>query len=366
MQWRRCLVTLTLVCTLLFLASKDLLKNKSLPKLRASTESIKSELIRRVPERKTLQVNCDAILKSDSDEIKKANTIMANFTRNGISDSDFIHLTSDCANYKRVRQFGFHEISEEEKYFPVAYSILLYKDVEQAERLLRSIYSVVNLYCFHVDLDSKPEVHKAIQGIADCFHNVFVVSRKEYIVYAGFSRLQADLNCMENLLQRKEKWKYFINLPSQQFPLKTNREIVEILKIYNGANDIEGLTGERTIKTRFKFRYIYKHVPKEVKPKIFKTTILKDSPPYNVTVVKASAYGIFSREFVEFVIQNRIARTILDWFRDVLSPDEYYWATLQYNPQLGTPGTFYKGLFLVFSMHMIHFIVLYWHCSLIS
>ena len=147
---------------------------------------------------------------------------------------------------------------------------------------------------------------------------------------------------MSDLLHRGKKWKYFINLPSQEFPIKTNQEIVKILKIYNGANDIEGITGSRALQNRYKFRYIYKHVDSQVKPKIYKTKLTKDDPPYNITVVKGSAYGVFSRAFVEYVTENRVARELLDWFRDVLSPDEYYWATLHHNPHIGTPGA-YKG-----------------------
>jgi len=36
------------------------------------------------------------------------------------------------------------------------------------------------------------------------------------------------------------RWRYLINTAGQAFPLRTNEEIVEILRIYNGTNDIEG------------------------------------------------------------------------------------------------------------------------------
>ena len=36
------------------------------------------------------------------------------------------------------------------------------------------------------------------------------------------------------------KWRYFINLTGQEFPLKTNWDIVKILKVLRGANNIEG------------------------------------------------------------------------------------------------------------------------------
>lgn len=41
-------------------------------------------------------------------------------------------------------------------------------------------------------------------------------------------------------LVRYSEWKYFINMAGEEFPLKTNRQIVEVLKALKGANDGEG------------------------------------------------------------------------------------------------------------------------------
>ncbi|KAL4239490.1 Beta-1 [Mactra antiquata] len=319
----------------------NLLRDVSVP------EAIGLSANTHVSERFVHNVRCDELMKGSKSEIEKAKKIMQNknYTRKAISDYDYIQLTQNCDKFKLDRKYNMH-ISEEEKQISVAYSILLYKDVEQAERLFRAIYSPNNLYCFHVDANSNQSIHEAVDGIAKCFDNVIVVSRKEYVVYSGFTRLQADLNCMSDLLRMEQKWDYFINLPSQQFPLKTNAEIAKILKIYNGANDIEGITGNRRLAHRFTFRHIYKEEPmKNTKLRPFKLNQKKEDPPFNITVVKGSAYGIFSRDFVNFVINSYQARTILDWFHDVLSPDEYYWATLNYNHQLEAPGSsFYKGV----------------------
>ena len=35
--------------------------------------------------------------------------------------------------------------------FPIAFSILYYKDLVQVERLLRAIYRPNNVYCLHMD-----------------------------------------------------------------------------------------------------------------------------------------------------------------------------------------------------------------------
>ena len=52
--------------------------------------------------------------------------------------------------------------------------------------------------------------------------------------------------------------------------------------------------------------------------------------------------GAFSRAFMEFVFNSPIAKELLDWSRDTYSPDEHYWATLNYNTHLRAPGG-YKG-----------------------
>ena len=52
--------------------------------------------------------------------------------------------------------------------------------------------------------------------------------------------------------------------------------------------------------------------------------------------------GAFSRAFIEFVQSSPVAKELLDWSRDTYSPDEHYWATLNYNTHIHSPGG-YKG-----------------------
>jgi beta-1,3-galactosyl-O-glycosyl-glycoprotein beta-1,6-N-acetylglucosaminyltransferase/N-acetyllactosaminide beta-1,6-N-acetylglucosaminyltransferase len=49
---------------------------------------------------------------------------------------------------------------------------------------------------------------------------------------------------MRQNLERNTKWKYFINLTGQEFPLKTNKELVRIFTALRGANDITGTTNQ--------------------------------------------------------------------------------------------------------------------------
>ena len=39
-----------------------------------------------------------------------------------------------------------------------------------------------------------------MKAIANCLPNVFIASKLEDVIYEGYSRLQADINCMTDLL----------------------------------------------------------------------------------------------------------------------------------------------------------------------
>lgn len=111
--------------------------------------------------------------------------------------------------------------------------------MQNFERLLRAIYTPQNIYCVHVDKKAPASVFIAINAITSCFPNVFMVSKTVDVVYAGWTRVQADLNCMADLYNTSTTWKYFINLCGQDFPLKTNLEIVQALRSLKGGNSLE-------------------------------------------------------------------------------------------------------------------------------
>lgn len=111
--------------------------------------------------------------------------------------------------------------------------------MQNFERLLRAIYAPQNIYCVHVDKKAKASVVSAITAITSCFPNVFMVNQSLTIIYGAWPRVQADLNCMADLYNSTTKWKYFMNLCGQDFPLKTNLEIVRMLRWLKGKNSLE-------------------------------------------------------------------------------------------------------------------------------
>lgn len=205
---------------------------------------------------------------------------------------------------------------------------------------------------FFFSIDSKSPAHfkQAIHSITDCFPNVFISTRSERIIYASFNRLQADLNCMHDLVQPNYShpnlvgkqfnpgWNYLLNLAHTEFPLRTNYELVRILSLFNGANDIEVITN--FTKDRIDYRWIIKRNMTNNEDYLFKTDIIKGPVPHNYKIVKGITYCSFSRRFVEYALFDRYAQNLLEWSKDTYSPDEWYWATLQYNINFNPPGGF--------------------------
>lgn len=290
------------------------------------------------------KVTCSELLfNSQNEDVRKAaHSFMATYVPVLPTEEEFIRMTSNCDNFKQKYNYLAEPFSEEEKDFPLAFNILAHRDVAQIELLLRTLYAPQNSYCIHIDAKASKGVHDAIKSLAKCFSNVFIASKLERIVYAGISRLNADLNCMKDHLQSPIKWKYLLNMAAQAYPLKTNREMVQILKIYNGSNDIEGLYG----RTYLNFRYVNEWKESYLDtnhPRLEKTGRLHRSLPHNLGFVKGSAYGIFSRDFVDYVINDRVAIDLLDWSVNTWSPDEHYWAILHHtysNPHIHPPGSY--------------------------
>jgi hypothetical protein len=184
-------------------------------------------------------INCAEILKENALEFNRALTFnIENLYK--YTSEDYIEMTRNCSAFIANRGYITHHLTEEERKFPIAYSILMYKNVEQTERLLRAIYRPQNVYCIHVDLKSDEATYKAMVKLTHCFNNLVMIKERISVVWGEMSVLEPELLCMKTLLQRNKRWKYFINLTGQEFPLKTNYELVSILKAYNGANDVDG------------------------------------------------------------------------------------------------------------------------------
>lgn len=240
-----------------------------------------------------------------------------------------------CPQYRIQSHYITSPLSEEEAAFPLAYIMVIHKDFDTFERLFRAIYMPQNVYCVHVDSKATDTFKEEVRQLLSCFPNAFLASRMEPVVYGGFSRLQADLNCMKDLVASKVPWKYVLNTCGQDFPLKTNKEIINHLKRFKGKNITPGVLPPAYIVVRTK----YVHQERKGKDGYFmhKTNILKTPPPHQLIIYFGTAYVALTRDFVNFILNDERAIALLEWSKDTYSPDEHFWVTLNRIP--GVPGS---------------------------
>ncbi|XP_067608080.1 N-acetyllactosaminide beta-1,6-N-acetylglucosaminyl-transferase isoform X3 [Pseudorca crassidens] len=310
-SWKQCLFCVSLVTGLIFVFvyNHELWENKNFLGASLSNASLLAEACRQIFKGKVFYPTENALKTALSE--------------------------STCYEYIAQSQYITEALSEEEAGFPLAYMMTVHKDFGTFERLFRAIYMPQNVYCVHVDEKATDPFKDAVKQLLSCFPNAFLASKMEPVVYGGISRLQADLNCIKDLAGSEVPWKYAINTCGQDFPLKTNREIVQYLKGFKGKNITPGVLPPDHAIGRTK--YVHQELLSKRNSYMIKTAKLKTPPPHNMTIYFGTAYVALTREFANFVLQDQRALDLLSWSKDTYSPDEHFWVTLNRIP--GVPGS---------------------------
>ena len=122
------------------------------------------------------------------------------------------------------------QVTEDEKSLQLAFSIVLHSNLGLLEAQLAALFRPQNAYCIYIDQKAPDSFYQAVTNLIECYKSkfpnavIFIKENPVPIYWSDFSLLQADLECMQELLFRHEKWKYFINqagtaLPSVRFVL---------------------------------------------------------------------------------------------------------------------------------------------------
>ncbi|XP_066092629.1 beta-1,3-galactosyl-O-glycosyl-glycoprotein beta-1,6-N-acetylglucosaminyltransferase 7-like isoform X2 [Saccopteryx bilineata] len=262
-------------------------------------------------------------------EGKEAAPQVAKFCKNTHESEILAHLhtAGNCSWMTQGLHFISRPLSAEEGNFSLAYVITGHKELAMFVQLLRAIYVPQNVYCIHID-EKAPKKHMtAVQTLINCFENIFISSKREKGANTGFLRLQAEINCMKDLVQSKLQWNYVINLCRQDFPIKTNREITHHIRSkWNDKNNTPGVIQPANIKSKTS------QSPPKSTPEgnvyVSPNKGFKGEPPHNLTIYFGSAYYVLTRKFVQFVLSDIRARDMLQWSKDIRCPERHYWVTL--------------------------------------
>lgn len=239
-----------------------------------------------------------------------------------------------CARFKRERKYITKPLSQEEAEYPIAYSIVIHKQVQTFERLLRAIYHPQNYYCVHVDEKSSDQFKEIVRDIISCFPNI-VMAESVSIYYESYYRVVADINCMKAL--DKFDYKYLFNLCGQDFPIKTNLQLVRDCKKLNGTNELESMDAIQARKIGrvldgYDLRpdkayvgwqgvthYMHRNEHKDRTEAELATVMGRDDHLFWV----GSAYFLLSQPAVSHILRSEKIQRLFSFVKDSFTPDEW-------------------------------------------
>ena len=146
--------------------------------------------------------------------------------------------SSNCSSYFEVIK-RLPDVPSEDL-VPLAFSHLIHQQPSIFEALMATFYHPLNAHCIYLDNKTKPEIRQAILSIVNCYQtryskakeNIFVLNFTQPIQWGTFSIVQAEVECLELLLNQYLNWKYYINLAGSELPIKTLKEVSEVLTKY--------------------------------------------------------------------------------------------------------------------------------------
>lgn len=122
----------------------------------------------------------------------------------------------------------------------IGYLILVHRFPEQFKRLFKATHDPRNSYVVHVDKNSGETLDADIRDFLQPYSNAEVMEGRAAL-WGGYSLVDAELRGMEHLLAMDGNWSHFINLSGQDFPLKTQPQIIAHLRAHPNREYIKVL-----------------------------------------------------------------------------------------------------------------------------
>ena len=269
-----------------------------------------------------IDANCSALAAGDERELKEVEERLRTW-ENVQSEDEFLKSLDNCSHITEEYFNNFYT-SPEEKSFPLAYTLVVHTNVRQVLRLLKVIYRPHNLYCIHPDAKQGSNFSKGFLSISRCLKNVFVASKLENVSYEHHSIMDAQLNCIEDLMQYDHaRWKYVINLCGRELPLMTNRKIVQSLMKLNSTSVIKPHEMSERDLQRFAFK-----IAVDSHGHAYYTQIKLGPVPFGIKIYKAMNYMALTRPFITFLLNNATAIVFRKYLEDVRTPEEHFFGSM--------------------------------------
>uniref|UniRef100_A0A0K0EJJ6 Glyco_tran_10_N domain-containing protein n=2 Tax=Strongyloides stercoralis TaxID=6248 RepID=A0A0K0EJJ6_STRER len=246
-------------------------------------------------------------------------------------------FSTSCAHIKSRGYYPDKPLTEEEANFPLAFSINVYTDYLKLEQQFAIMYAPQNHYCYGIDKKSDPIFKTKVYSLAKCFPNIYIVKNEKNLDHSGVNGNLYNYECMK--LLNDKNYKYLFLLQNDDAPLKTDLELVKILKIYNSTIDMnigdpiskKPIIINRRKSLKFKALKMFKKHDKRYHNKALGKTKIK--------IQKGLLQATISKKTVDYIINEINIKKLLD-ILNTKKPysDEVLWPTIFTNSYLQVPG----------------------------
>lgn len=298
----------------LYVTARGIVKKRDLTNVYVPTTSIEN-----------IKLNCPAVLHGGKEIMKYRHWTFhyANIEKD-LFDSEDV-----CTTIRQYFVFEKTPLSEEEANYPLSYGLLVYKDIVQVMLELSIFYHPQNAYCIMVDQGASSIFKEFITKLPKCFANIhtFIGSKS---IWGSFGILENVYKCFKYLTELDHPWEYYQYLSGADLPLRTNLEMVRIMKALNGSinTDVEQFEQDR-------YRLME-----------------GIHPP--VPLYKSAMSVAIPRRSAKFMLKSKKVKSLLTYLSQTWVADESFWTTVAGNAVLmKVPGSYRARDILWLRKHLI-------------
>jgi Core-2/I-Branching enzyme len=220
----------------------------------------------------------------------------------------------------------------------IAYIISAYKLPDQLVRLVRKLDSDGSSFFIHVDKKTDDSTFGRVSAALSGSPNVHFLSRHR-CDYGGFGHVRATIKGIVELFRRELSFDYVVLLTGQDYPIKSNRQILDFFVRHRGQSFLEYFPlpyaeWEHGGMDRLELRHVRllgRHL------RLRRTdsgTFARRFP--SLKLFGGSAYWCLSSECAEYVCRFvRDQPSYERFFKNVDVPDEIFFQTIVMNSPLG-------------------------------
>jgi hypothetical protein len=214
----------------------------------------------------------------------------------------------------------------------IAFIILAHKQPAQLHRLLTRL-SHPNIDCY-VHIDAKCRIEDYVEALS--LPQVYTVSSRVDVIWAGWSIVQATLNGMEAARRSGKQYTYITLLSGQDYVIKTTEHIYHTLtqpssRQYIGlisAKDLQPMMSKvnnyHLVEYNFPGKYKFANLLTKVLP--------ARKPPFGLEIYSGSTWWTLTQDCVNYILNYiRENPSLVRYFKLTWGPDEFVFQTILMN-----------------------------------